>query len=47
MASSDPLVLAYDRAIRAQVDQYGNIDRAKLEAGLKKEMAAITPCRIP
>ena len=42
VASSDPLVLAYDRAIRAQVDQYGNIDRAKLEEGLKKEMAPIT-----
>jgi len=42
VASSDPLVLAYDRAIRAQVDQYGNIDRTKLEAGLKKEMAPIT-----
>ena len=41
VASSDPLVLAYDRAIRAQVDQYGNIDRAKLEAGLKKQMALI------
>jgi hypothetical protein len=41
VASSDPLVLAYDRAIRAQVDQYGNIDRPKLEAGLKKEMAPI------
>jgi hypothetical protein len=42
VASSDQLVLAYDRAIRAQVDQYGNIDRTKLEAGLKKEMAPIT-----
>jgi hypothetical protein len=41
VASSDPLVLAYDRAIRAQVDQYGNIDRAKLEAGLKNEMRPI------
>jgi hypothetical protein len=41
VASSDPLVLAYDRAIRAQVDQYGNIDRAKLEAGLKNEMSPI------
>jgi hypothetical protein len=41
-ASSDPLVLAYDRAIRAQVDQDGNIDRVKLEGGLKKEMAPIT-----
>jgi hypothetical protein len=42
VASSDQLVLAYDRAIRAQVDQYGNIDRTKLETGLKKEMAPIT-----
>ena len=42
VASSDPLVLAYDRAIRAQVDQYGNIDRARLEAGLKKEMSPIS-----
>jgi hypothetical protein len=42
VGSSDQLVLAYDRAIRAQVDQYGNIDRAKLEAGLKKEMAPLT-----
>jgi len=42
VSSSDPLVLAYDRAIRAQVDQDGNIDRAKLEAGLKKEMAPIS-----
>jgi len=42
VASSDPLVLAYDRAIRAQVDQFGNIDRSKLEEGLKKEMAPIT-----
>jgi len=42
VASSDPLVLAYDRAIRAQVDQYGHIDRAQLEARLKKEMAPIT-----
>lgn len=42
VGSSDPLVLAYDRAIRAQVDQQGNIDRAELEAGLKKEMAPIS-----
>src|SRR6202034_299848 len=42
VGSSDPLVLAYDRAIRAQVDQDGHIDRAKLESGLKKEMAPIT-----
>ncbi len=38
--SSDQLVLAYDRAIRAQVDQYGNINRGQLETRLKKEMAA-------
>jgi hypothetical protein len=42
VGSSDPLVLAYDRAIRAQVDQDGNIDRAQLEAGLKKQMATIS-----
>jgi hypothetical protein len=42
VASTDPLVLAYDRAIRSQVDQYGNIDRAELEARLKKEMAPTT-----
>ena len=38
LTSGDPLVLAYDRAIRAQVDQYGNIDRSRLEDRLKKEM---------
>lgn len=42
VASSDPLVLAYDRAIRAQVDQYGNIDRNELETRLKKEMSTIS-----
>jgi hypothetical protein len=41
VASSDQLVLAYDRAIRAQVDQYGHIDRAQLETRLKREMAPI------
>ncbi len=41
VASNDPLVLAYDRAIRTQVDQYGNIDRVKLEAKLKEQMAPI------
>ncbi len=41
VAANDALVLAYDRAIRAQVDQYGNIGRANLEAGLKQEMAPI------
>lgn len=41
-AASDPLVLAYDRAIRAQVDQYGNIDRAQLESRLKSELDAVS-----
>ena len=42
ISSNDPLVLAYDRAIRAEVDQYGNVDRGKLEARLKGQMSAIT-----
>jgi len=41
VASSDPVVLAYDRAIRAEVDQDGNIDRNKLEARLREQMNAI------
>jgi len=41
VTTNDQLVLAYDRAIRAQVDQDGNIDRAALETGLKNEMAPI------
>ncbi len=42
VASNDQLVLAYDRAIRAEVDQYGNVDRTKLEARLKTQMAPIS-----
>ena len=42
VSSNDPLVLAYDRAIRAEVDQYGNVDRGKLEERLKGQMGAIT-----
>jgi hypothetical protein len=42
VAGNDPLVLAYDRAIRAQVEQDGKIDRTKLEAGLKQEMAPVS-----
>jgi hypothetical protein len=38
VSTNDPLLLAYDRAIRAQVDQYGNIDRSKLESQLQEEM---------
>ena len=42
VASNDALVLAYDRAIRAEVDQYGNVDRTKLEARLKDQMRPIS-----
>jgi hypothetical protein len=42
VASNDALVLAYDRAIRAEVDQYGHVDRAKLEARLKDQMRPIS-----
>ena len=41
LATNDQLILAYDRAIRAQVDQYGNIDRTQLETRLKKEMSDV------
>jgi len=41
VASNDPLLLAYDRAIRMQVDQSGNIDRTKLETQLKTQMKPI------
>ena len=41
VASNDPLLLAYDRAIRMQVDQHGNIDRTKLETQLKTQMKPI------
>ncbi len=39
--SNDAVVLAYDRAIRASVDQEGEINRAKLEAQVKKELQPI------
>jgi hypothetical protein len=42
LASNDQVVLAYDRAIRAEVDQYGNVDRTKLEARLKSQMAVVS-----
>ena len=41
VASNDPLLLAYDRAIRTEVDQSGNIDRSKLETQLKTQMKPI------
>ena len=40
--TNDPLLLAYDRAIRSQVDQAGNIDRKELEAKLKEQLSAIS-----
>ncbi|MFB3922199.1 MAG: hypothetical protein ACE145_10785 [Terriglobia bacterium] len=41
VASNDPLLLAYDRSIRTQVDQRGKIDRTKLETQLKTQMKPI------
>src|SRR5207248_8094548 len=40
--TNDPLLLAYDRAIRSEVDQAGNIDRKDLEAKLKEQLASIS-----
>jgi hypothetical protein len=42
VASNDPLLLAYDRAIRSQVDQNGNIDRSQLELQLREQMKPLT-----
>jgi hypothetical protein len=42
VATNDPLLLAYDRAIRSQVDQYGNIDRSELEGRLREEMRPLS-----
>jgi hypothetical protein len=42
VATNDPLLLAYDRAIRSQVDQHGNIDRSKLELQLREEMKPLS-----
>ncbi len=39
--SSDAAVLAYDRAIRSQVEQNGNIDRAKLQEKLKQQLSPV------
>lgn len=38
LSTSDELLLAYDRAIRAVVNQSAEIDRAKLEAALQEEV---------
>jgi hypothetical protein len=42
VATNDPLLLAYDRAIRSQVDQDGNMDRSKLEWQLREEMKPLS-----
>jgi hypothetical protein len=42
VATNDPLLLAYDRAIRSQVDQDGNMDRSKLESQLREEMKPLS-----
>lgn len=39
--SSDPLLLAYDRSIRAVVDQAGDMDRAQLESMLNEQTKGI------
>jgi hypothetical protein len=41
VATNDSVVLAYDRAIRAAVDQQGNIDKQKLESVVKEELKPI------
>jgi hypothetical protein len=41
LTTNDPVLLAYDRAIRAVVDQSGDIDQAKLEANLKERLASL------
>jgi hypothetical protein len=41
IASNDSVLLAYDRAIRAVVDQQGRIDRARMEQRLKAQMDPI------
>jgi hypothetical protein len=42
LSTNDTLLLAYDRAIRSQVDQHGNIDRSKLEGQLREEMRPLS-----
>ena len=41
LTSNDQVLLAYDRAIRAVVDQTGGIDQAKLETNLKDKLAPL------
>jgi len=42
VATNDPLLLAYDRAIRSQVDQNGDIDRSRLESRLREQMRSLS-----
>jgi hypothetical protein len=42
ISSNDPLLLSYDRAIRSQVSQNGDIDRSNLELQLKQEMKPLS-----
>jgi hypothetical protein len=39
--NNDLLLLAYDRAIRNQVDQYGNINREQLRSTLQRELQSL------
>jgi Calpain family cysteine protease len=39
--NSDYVLLAYDRAIRAQIDQSGNINRARLKTQLQEELRVV------
>jgi tetratricopeptide (TPR) repeat protein len=41
MTTNDEVLLAYDRAIRAVVDQTGDIKQSKLEANLKEKLVSI------
>ncbi len=41
VTNSDLLLLAYDRAIRTQIDQAGDIDRVRLKARLRQELNSL------
>jgi hypothetical protein len=41
VTNSDILLLAYDRAIRTQIDQAGDIDRIRLKARLRQELNSL------
>jgi len=41
LTTNDEVLLAYDRAVRAVVDQTGDINKAKLEANLKERLVAV------